>query len=59
MATNKMKIGTLTVEAILKMEAKIRRDEEIQTGMRINHHRVEKSKKTYNRKDKHKMKYAA
>lgn len=59
MAANKMKIGTLTVEAILKMEAKIRRDEEIQTGMRINHHCVEKSKKIYNRKDKHKMKYAA
>lgn len=59
MAANKMKIGTLKVQDILKMEAKIRRDEEIQSGMRINHHRVEKSKKTYNRKDKHKMKYAA
>ena len=56
MAT-KMKIGTLTVENILKMEAKIRRDEEIQLGMRINHHRVERSKKTYTRKDKHKMAY--
>lgn len=54
---NKIKVGTLSTENILKMEAKIRRDEEIQNGMRINHHRVFKSKKTYSRKDKHKMAY--
>lgn len=57
MAT-KYSIGKLTVADQLKMEAAIRRDQEIATGMRINHHRVQKSKKTYTRKDKHKLTFA-
>jgi len=53
MAANITKIGTLTVQGMLKMEAAIRREIELETGMRINHHRVQKSKKTYTRKNKH------
>jgi hypothetical protein len=57
MAT-KYKIGTLTVADQLKMESAIRREQEIATGMRINHHRVQRSKKSYTRKDKHKLTFA-
>jgi len=54
---NKFKIGKATTDMMLKMDRAIRREEEIQNGLRINHHKVIASKKTYNRKPKYKVKY--
>jgi len=59
MAANIMKIGTLSVERMLKMEAAIRREIELESGMRINHKRVHKSKKTYTRKGNHTNRFDA
>lgn len=41
----------ITKEQILKIERSISRKIEIENGLRINHHRVQKSKKTYSRKN--------
>lgn len=41
----------ITKEDIYKMHRIVNRNEEIQNGLRINHKRVHKSKKTYNRKN--------
>lgn len=49
----KIKIGTLSVNQQLTMERAIRREIELENGLRINYKRVEKSKKTYTRKSKH------
>jgi hypothetical protein len=51
---NIMNIGKATSSMLLNMDRAISRELEIQSGMRINHHHVHVSKKTYNRKDKHK-----
>ena len=45
-----MNIGKMSTEQMLKMERAIRREIELENGMRINHKRVHQSKKTYNRK---------
>ncbi len=53
MANNKnMKI---TTEQIMVMNRKISRDIELENNLRINHHKVHKSKKAYNRKDNKKI----
>lgn len=50
----KLKVGSIDKTKMLKIERSISRDIEISTGMRINHHKVFRSKKQYTRKDKHK-----
>ena len=45
-----MNIGKVSKEQMLIMDRAISRENEIQSGMRINHHRVHKSKKAYDRK---------
>ncbi len=49
----KLKNIKITKEAILNMERKVRRDVEIEEGLRFNSNRVHKSVKTYTRKKKH------
>lgn len=48
MKSNKM---TITVEQQMKMNRAISREIELENNMRINHNRVHKSKKAYNRKE--------
>jgi len=47
----------ITSKQILTIDRSISRSIEIESGMRINHNRVFKSKKTYSRKDKHSIKF--
>lgn len=46
---------TITKEQMLKMERAISRTIEIESGMRINHNKVHKSKKSYNRQENKKL----
>ena len=46
---------TITREQQLKMERAISRTIEIESGMRINHNNVHKSKKSYNRQENKKL----
>ncbi len=50
----KTKNYKITREQILTMERSIRRDEDIQNGLNVCHHRVHESKKAYKRNPKHK-----
>lgn len=50
----KQKEYKISKEQIIKMERSIRRDEDIQNGMNVCHHRVHESKKAYKRNQKHK-----
>lgn len=52
------KIGKVSTEQMLKMDRAISREIELSDGMRINHHRVVASKKSYTRKSKHKLNFA-
>ena len=45
----------ITKEQILKMERAISRNIEIESGMRINHNKVHKSKKAYSRQENKKI----
>ena len=45
----------ITKEQMLKMERAISRTIEIESGMRINHNKVHKSKKSYNRQESKKL----
>lgn len=45
----------ITTEQIMVMNRKISRDIELENNLRINHHKVHKSKKAYNRKDNKKI----
>jgi len=45
----------ITREQVLKMERAISRNIELENGMRINHHKVHKSKKAYNRQENKKL----
>lgn len=51
--STKIKIGTVNTNQMLTMERAIRREIELDNGLRINYKRVQKSKKTYTRKSKH------
>lgn len=46
-----VKIGKVDSKQMLKIDRAISRVAELASGMRINHHRVFKSKKTYTRKN--------
>lgn len=46
-------IGRLEKDQILKIERSVSRDMEIASGLRVCHHKVHKSAKTYTRKEKH------
>lgn len=50
-----MKPIRITKKQILLIERKVSRDMEIESGNRVNHKRVHKSKKTYSRKSKRKQ----
>jgi hypothetical protein len=50
-------IGRVSSEQMLKIDRAISREIEMSNGLRINHHRVVRSKKTYTRKNKHKKSY--
>lgn len=54
----KFKVGKLQKEEMLIMDRAISREIELDNGLRINHHRVHMSKKTYNRTQKHKQIWA-
>ena len=45
----------ITTEQIMVMNRKISRDIELENNLRINHHKVRKSKKAYNRKESKKI----
>ncbi len=45
----------ITKEQVLTMERAISRNIELENGLRINHHKVHKSKKAYNRQDNKKI----
>ncbi len=45
----------ITKEQMLKMERAISRNIELENGLRINHHKVHKSKKSYNRQENKKL----
>jgi len=45
----------ITTEQIMVMNRKISRDIELENNLRINHHKVHKSKKAYNRKESKKI----
>lgn len=53
-----MKKLKITKEQILNMNRKAERDIEIESGARVNHHRVWQSQKAYKRKPKHKKEWA-
>jgi len=53
-----MKAGTISRDQILKMEARARREADIENNLNFNRHRVHKSKKTYTRKNKHKLSWS-
>ncbi len=53
-----LRIGKVSLEQMLTMDRAISREMEIQSGSRINHHRVIASKKTYNRNVKHKSSWS-
>lgn len=44
----------ISKEQILKMDRKASRDIELENNLRMNHHKVHRSKKAYTRKKKHK-----
>lgn len=44
----------ISKEQILKMDRKASRDIELENNLRMSHHKVHRSKKTYTRKKKHK-----
>jgi hypothetical protein len=48
-----LKVGSISVKQLLTIERAIRREIELENGLRINYKRVQKSKKTYSRKGKH------
>jgi hypothetical protein len=50
-----MKKMTITKEQVLTIERAARREAEIEFGLRVNRHRVHKSKKTYNRQESKKI----
>ena len=45
----------ITKEQMLKIERAARREAEIEFGLRVNHHKVHKSKKAYNRQESKKL----
>lgn len=45
----------ITKEQMLKIDRAARREAEIEFGLRINHHKVHKSKKSYNRQESKKV----
>lgn len=45
----------ITTEQIMVMNRKISRDIELENNLRINHNKVHKSKKAYNRKESKKI----
>ena len=46
-----MKTTKITKDQIIKIERTISRNIEIENGLRINHSKIHKSKKTYNRQE--------
>jgi hypothetical protein len=50
-----MKTTKITKEQVLKIERAISRNIELENGLRLNHNRVHKSKKSYNRQENKKV----
>lgn len=52
------KLMKITVEQFMKMNRAINREIELENNLRINHHKVHKSKKTYNRQKNKQFEWA-
>ena len=54
----KFKVGKLQKDQMLTMDRAISREIELSNGLRINHHRVHKSKKAYDRNREKRLTWA-